>query len=177
MKKWAYSGWSALAMLFFISSGMAQEARKEMLYSYTVPFICGSSVESFQEGVVSGVHATAINIHNPSAHFKAVFNKSVSRALPFQRSDTITPTEEHVLAKREAIEVECHEIRMKLPNSMTSQFRTGFLVITSENPLNVAAIYTSRPSNGEVSTIDMEVIEPQVSERKPHGTTFTPGYQ
>ena len=109
-------------VLLVLSSAWAQESNKEALYSYAVPFYCGSSDESLQEGLVSGRHATAINVHNPSVHFKVVFNKAVSRALPFQRSDTISSAEQHILAKNEAIEVECNEIRMKLPHSMTAQF-------------------------------------------------------
>ena len=44
-----------------------------------------------------------------------------------------------------AIEIECDEIRMMLPQSMTAQFRSGFLRLLAEAPLTVVATYSSRP--------------------------------
>ena len=56
---------------------------------YFVEFLCGGSSEAFQEGVVRGVHATSISLHNPSRQRAVNFRKTVSRALPFQRSDEL----------------------------------------------------------------------------------------
>ena len=60
--------------------------------SYAVKFLCGGSREDFQEGVVRGVHATAIHILNPSFSNPVRFAKRVSRALPYQASGTLTGT-------------------------------------------------------------------------------------
>ena len=152
--------------LLLPAPGLTQESKKKTIYSYATPFYCGESDESFQEGVVAGTHSTSINIHNPSLHFKVAFSKLVTRALPFQRSGTITQAEEGVLNKNEAITVECNEIRMRLPASMTSQFRSGFLVVRSKYRLNVTAIFSSRPGNGEVSTIDVESVSPTILSRE-----------
>lgn len=128
-------------------------------FSYPVKFVCGPSSEAFQEGTVTGFHATAINIQNPSLDSRVRLKKQVARALPFQDSGTVTGFEEAVIEPNAAIEIECNEIRMRLPASMTTQFRTGFVTILSDRPLNVVAVYSSRPTNGEVSTLDVEVID------------------
>lgn len=127
--------------------------------SYPVKFVCGPSTEKFQEGTVTGIHATAINVLNSSPEKTVRLKKWVTRALPFQRSGEISEVEEVQLKPGVAIEIECNELRMRLPASMTTQFRTGFLVIQSELPLTVVSVYSSRPTAGEVSTIDVEVIE------------------
>jgi len=128
-------------------------------FSYPVKFVCGPSSEGFQEGVVAGFHATAINIHNPSLDSRVRLKKQIARALPFQASEPVTAFQDDVIEPNTAIEVECNEIRMRMPASMTTQFRTGFLVILSDAPLNVVSVYSSRPMAGEVSTLDVEVID------------------
>ncbi len=126
---------------------------------FTAKFLCGGSSEAFQEGVVRGVHATSITLHNPSNVRAVSFTKSVSRALPFQRPGDIAGPVVDTLQPGTSIDVECNEIRMMLPISMTRQFRSGFLQIEATGDLSVAAVYSSRPRDGDVSTIDVEVIE------------------
>ncbi len=129
--------------------------------SYAVKFLCGESSEQFQEGVVKGVHATGINIHNPSLQKRATIRWKVARALPARMAGTVTAFETVPLEANQAVEVECDEIRQMLPEPMTRQFRAGFLVILSETELDVTAVYSARSGTGEVSAIDIEIIEPR----------------
>ncbi len=135
--------------------------------SYAVKFVCGGSTEEFQEGLVRGVHATAINILNPSFRNPVRFAKRVSRALPYQASGALTDARRDEIGPGQAIEVECNEIRQMLPQQMTRQFRTGFLLISATRPLVITAVYTSRPHNGDVSTIDVETISALPTQEPP----------
>ena len=154
---------SALAIVLVVPPFAGGQERPnpstaEARYAYAAKFVCGASDESFQEGVVTGVHATAINLHNPSVTNPVVFFKSISRALPYQTPGAVTGFERGVLEPNQSIEVECNEIRQRLPAQMTRQFRTGFVVIRASAELDVVAVYTSRPAESGVSTIDVETI-------------------
>ena len=130
-------------------------------YSYAVKFVCGVSSERFQEGVVKGVHATAVNILNPNLKKKVHFLKKMTRAFPYQMPGPMTEFESGVIGPHQAIEVECNEIRKRLPSPMTTEFRTGFVLILTDSQLNITAVYTSRPRDAEVSAIDIQTIQPQ----------------
>ena len=133
---------------------------EKVRYSYAIKFICGPSVEAFQEGVVRGIYATAINIHNPHNTKSVKFAKKFSRAYPYQMPGPMSEFVKGVIEPHEAIEVECHEIRKRLPSPMTKEFREGFVMIQSQEKLNVTAVYTSRASSGEVSSLDIQVVQP-----------------
>ncbi len=141
-------------------------------YLYAVNFICGTSDETFQEGVVTGVYSTAVNVVNPSAQ-TVTFEKSISRSLPFQKSGANVKFESGELAAGQALEVECNEIRGQLPLPMTAQFRTGFVNIISNSRLVVTAVYGARPRTGQVSASDILSIKPTIfpAVRPPTGAT------
>ena len=130
---------------------------------YPVKFICGPSSESFQEGVVSGFSATEVTILNPSLREATRFSKRVSRALPYQTPGDMSDVQSGELGPMQAMTVECNEIRQMLPSQMTSEFRSGYLLILADAPLVVTAVYSARPSDGEVSTLDVEVIAGQAT--------------
>ena len=151
-----------VALVLSAASSAAQERLPIVAeYLYPVKFVCGGSSESFQEGLVRGVHATSISIHNPSNVRAVNFTKQVSRALPFQRSGSDSELVVDTLPPRASIDIECNEIRMMLPQSMTAQFRSGFLRIHATRDLDVVVVYSSRPHEADVSTIDVEVVHPQ----------------
>ncbi len=151
-----------LAAFFWPFSASGQETLPiKATHVYPVKFTCGTALETFQEGVVRGVHATSISLHNPSTIRAVSFAKRVARALPFQRSDAGSERIVDTLQPQTSIDIECNEIRMMLPASMTTQFRTGFLTIHSTGELNVVAVYSSRPRDGDVSTIDVEMVKPR----------------
>jgi hypothetical protein len=143
-------------------SAVVQQSPSETFepqYVYAAKFLCGPSSESFQEGMVTGYAATAINILNPSLSQPVRFAKRVSRALPYQASGAISDMQEGSIDPLAAMEVECNEIRQMLPSQMTEEFRTGYLLIHSEDLLEVTAVYSARPRDGEISTLHVQRIE------------------
>ncbi|SIO55129.1 Pimeloyl-ACP methyl ester carboxylesterase [Rhodovulum sp. ES.010] len=148
---------TAFFMAGLAAPSMAQELNRTQ-YLYPARFQCGASIEEFQEGVVNGRHATVISVYNPSDK-PVTLEKSVARGLPFQRSEAVTKHQEDSIAGLSAIEIECDEIRMMLPQSMTAQFRSGFLRLLSDTALTVVVTYSSRPGDGGVSTIDVETVQ------------------
>ncbi len=150
---------AAMATALLLSSAAAQEQPSaEERFVYPVKFVCGPSSEAFQEGMVAGFAATAVNILNPSLDRKVQYAKRVSRALPYQAAGPISGTIQDVIGPLQAIEIECNEIRQLLPSQMTEEFRTGYLVIQADAELEVVAVYSARPRDGEVSTLDVERI-------------------
>ena len=148
------------ALVVSVSAAAAAQERPPIAAEllYPVKFLCGGASESFQEGVVRGQHATSISLHNPSDSRAVNFTKQVSRALPFQRSGLGSAVVVDTLQPRASIDIECNEIRMMLLQSMTEQFRSGFLRIMADGALNVVAVYSSRPHNADVSTVDVETV-------------------
>jgi hypothetical protein len=141
-------------------AAVSQQAPPERSsFAYPVKFLCGPSSEAFQEGMVTGFAATAINILNPSAAHLVRFTKHVSRAFPYQAPGPVSATIEDRLRPLAAIEIECNEIRQMLPSQMTEEFRTGYLIIRSDARLIVSAVYSARPRDGEIATLDVELIE------------------
>lgn len=144
------------------AQGEEFESPKQARFSYAVKFVCMGSSEEVQEGVVKGVYATDINVHNPSLGKRAIFFKKVAQAFPYQKPGPVSKFQRGRLGPNEAIEVECNEIRQMLPTPQAAFFRTGFLVILSQHELDVTAVYTARPSSpGEVSAIAVETIAPR----------------
>lgn len=156
---WSQPGWG--------QHSVTQPIPIHAQYAYSVKFVCGASSEEFQEGVVKGYHLTAINIFNPSSQKQAKFVKKVSRGLPYQMSGAMSKFHVDSIAPMHAIEVECNEMRQMLPSPMTAEFRTGFLRILSDQLLDVTAVYTARPRNAEVSSMEVNVIQPKKVTNRP----------
>jgi hypothetical protein len=128
--------------------------------------------------VVQGLYATAINVHNPGLpkgtdDGTVIFAKKVAVALPWQKSGPVSHFERAILKSNRAFEIDCEEIAAMFMNSVPGGastpppfpvFLKGFLVIMSPVELDVTAVYTGRPSDSGVSTIDVEVIEPRKQE-------------
>jgi hypothetical protein len=147
---------AAMSVLAFAGPVSAQEAPSAFIYP--VKFLCGPSSEVFQEGIVAGFAATAVNILNPSSDSDAPFTKWVARALPYRAAGPISEVAQDSIGPLGAIEIECNEIRQMLPSQMTEEFRTGYLVIRSKAELVLTAVYSARPRNGEISTLDVQRV-------------------
>jgi hypothetical protein len=157
-------------------------------FRYSVKFVCGQAPEpkpcvEFRDGsgnsswicppstvpaaangaqVVRGLYATAINVHNPALN-TAVFAKKVAFAFPGQKSGPVSRFERAILEPDHAFEIDCEEIAAKFSTSAVPfpVFLKGFLVIMSPVELDITAVYTARPLDGGVSTMDVEVIQPR----------------
>jgi hypothetical protein len=142
----------------------------EVQAQYAVKFVCYRAFEN-PLALVRGFYGTAINVHNPSlppsANEKvkpARLAKKVAVALPGEKVGRVSPYRLEALRPDEAFEIDCAEI-LRIAGVSPPQFLTGFVVIDSDQGLDVTAIYTGRSWPGEVSTIDVE----NVPERKMEG--------
>jgi hypothetical protein len=157
-----------------VLAGPAPAQERPRGFVYPVKFLCGPSSESFQEGIVTGLALTAINVLNVS-NAKVLFEKGLSRALPHQTEGPRTAPVSGTIGPFGAIEIECDEIRQMLPSQMTEEFRTGYLTLRSDAELVVTAVYSARGRHGEISTLQVLRIEALEVEPSPDGGVGTVG--
>lgn len=150
--------WFLITTLLVCGNGAAAQEARQPGVLYPVKFLCGPSSESFQEGMVNGVAQTAVNVLNPSAEREVRFEKRVARALPYQTAGPVSPVQQDAIQPMSAIEIECNEIRQMLPSQMTEEFRTGYLMLRAEAELIVTVVYSARPRDGEISTLDVQRV-------------------
>jgi hypothetical protein len=146
-----------LIIMFGLYGVPADAQQNDRAFAYPVKFLCGPSSEAFQEGIVAGYAMTAVNVLNPSDE-PVSFAKRVSRALPYQQEGAQSAVRQDTLGPLGAMEIECNEIRQMLPSQMTEEFRTGYLLLRAAGPLVVTVVYSARPRDGEISTIEVQQI-------------------
>jgi hypothetical protein len=128
-----------------------------------VKFVCGDT--DTENRAVGGVYRTAINILNISG--KTV-NYSKSIALTTPPDDEVPETPGEVLplagpiagslASPAAFDVDCNEIFTEFGAS--GPFAEGFLILSSNGPLQVTAVYTAGGDSEEgVESIDVEEVK------------------
>lgn len=122
------------------------------MVEYAVKFMCGKS-----EGRVAarGRYFTTINVHNPSGSGME-FRKKVAIALPGEKAGPMSDWITAKLENDEALEIDCPNIREHAPYK--AEFITGFVVIQSEEELDVVAVYTVEGLFGAVKTIHTERV-------------------
>ena len=133
-------------------------------FQYVVKFTCGVNVDRPLQ-VVPGVFATAVSLYNYNAG-DVTLRKSLALSYPprEQASGEISDQIEDVISPGTALMVDCEEFRNEFafPNPPpVTDLVVGFLVIESNNPLHVEAVYTAAGTAGDVS-IDVE----RIAERK-----------
>ncbi len=148
-----------------IASGPAGAKSKSApeWFQYVASYTCGGNVGDALR-VVRGEYATAVNVYNASGE-TATFHKNLALVYPpsAQAPGEVSDPIEDVLATGTALQIDCLEIRNEFyfpnppPNTGHVQ---GFLVIESDRPLHVEAVYTAAGSDGEAS-IDVERIAEQ----------------
>lgn len=126
--------------------------------TYAVKFVCAKANEDLEQGLVPGVYGTAINVHNPFIQRPVVYFKKFVRGFVNQEQGPPTDFERKEVKPNHALEVECVEILRRLGGPDTA---TGFVVFLTRRPLDITAVYTAGPVNGEVASIDVEAIEPK----------------
>ena len=146
---------------------------------YAAKFTCGPippGTNDANTDVVRGVYATSINIHNPQSMTPVKYNKTIvvanreiqppppPQSPPPQPPGPIVKFTGFVLPPDQAEFVDCQFIYRQFPNIHPGTHIEGFVVIeiptTASSPallLDVVGKYTARPSNGEVSSIDVVV--------------------
>jgi hypothetical protein len=125
-------------------------------YRYAVKFVCGCAGCS---GVVApGRYCTANNVGNPTDD-AVEFSKRVSIALPGERPGNVSRESRNRLDAYEAMEIDCDDIahHARMPDGC---FLKGFVVIESPVELDITAVYTAGGHEGDVTTMDVETIQP-----------------
>ena len=129
-------------------------------FQYVVSYTCGGNAGDALR-VVRGEYATAVNLYNASGS-EIVIHKSLALVYPptAQAPGEVSDPIEDILAASTALQIDCLEIRNEFffanPPPVTDHVQ-GFLVIESDRPLHVEAVYTAAGSDGEAS-IDVERI-------------------
>ena len=100
--------------------------------------------------------------HNP--HFRRVpFRYKVAYALP-GKSGPISPFEYARLKPDYAMEIDCEQVKELIRPPV--QFRKGFVVIESDELLDIVAVYSAGTPK-EVRTLHTERVQPLVRESSP----------
>ena len=135
------------------------------LLVYAAKFICGSMSQPTQpneEGPVEpGSYATAINIHNPNPREGVSFAKKAVLLFSANEKEegfeVPKPPSKQMgaqLGPDFGMEIDGRDIRQELLSGQpvpAPVFIKGWVVIESQLPLDVVAVYTVRGPNGEVS--------------------------
>jgi hypothetical protein len=135
---------------------------------YAAKFTCGPVSPDAAGGgdadVVIGVYATSINIHNPQAT-PVKFRKKIAVSNPEGREfGKVIIVNDEMLDPDQAERVDCPLIFKVLQPA--ERHIEGFVVLEipagDRQPLlDVVGKYSARPSNGEVSTLDVVIYSPK----------------
>ena len=129
---------------------------KRIIYQYAVKFICTTNIPGTSQTTDAfppGLYQTAVNIHNPHDEKVKIRKKLAS---PIQISKYFSST-----MKPDGVErVTCAQIP-KFKIRPRHGFE-GFLVIESQQSIDVTAVYTAAGKNGHVVSIDVEQIKERI---------------
>jgi hypothetical protein len=133
-------------------------AQVEKGYMYVAKFTCAVEAgedENLGLPLIPARYRTAVNIHNPQRD-SISFSKKVVLAFAerTEQRGPISQWQQDRLQADEALAVDCVDIEKLLGG--LPPIADGFVVIESEVPLDVAAVYTT-----ESVGIDVEYIQPK----------------
>jgi hypothetical protein len=136
----------------------------ETEYQYAAKVACSLLLPHQDGTLATGTYRSIINIHNPTnekitiAAKVALATQFGSEAGPFD----VAPFKGAVLQPDGAVGVNCFDIAGYFCpiNGVCVDFAflEGFLVVKSPVALDVVGVYTARPTDGEVSSIDVETV-------------------
>ena len=117
----------------------------EPRYRYSAKVVCGLQKDPAGLRLAPGRYATAINVLNANES-TARFSKTLSLTFPPDGDDPgeVLSLGRDALAPGEAVEVDCIDIRRRLfPDGLPSSYLKGFVVLRSDQSLDVTAVYTA----------------------------------
>lgn len=156
----------ALALGIGLQGSNARADIIQTKHQYTVKAIC-SLLGTFGDGALAqGTYRTLINVANPSDQpVKFAVKPIIAGTLggPLDGIGGVVPKKDE-LPPHGAVSIACGTIAgffCPTADGICFDFSAieGFVKIQSTDKLEVVAVYTARPSNGEVSTIDVETVE------------------
>jgi hypothetical protein len=127
---------------------------------YAVKFVCGTMTTppAGLPDVMPGSYLTLVNVHNPGPSHE--FTHKVSLAA-LGGPGRMTPFQPYlVLRYDESTDFNCRLIRARLVAAgiAVGAYFTGFLVIQSARELDVVAVYTAGPPNGQAASVHTERV-------------------
>ena len=124
-------------------------------YRYAVKFVCGKC-----EGKIlaRGHYFTAINVHNPLRRPIRI-HKVISTALPGETPGHVVDAGMSELGPLESFEIDCPDV-YRHARLMPGCLAKGFVILASDTPLEVVAVYTAAGADKEVETLHTERVPP-----------------
>lgn len=121
---------------------------------YSVKFVCVPLVgPDKEEAFVPQNYSTVINVHNPYSHSISFLKKAVIAQSEDEQRGQISKFMKDALKPDQALSINCKDI-VSLFNNTSSSIGDGFVVILSDEKLDVSSVYTTQ------SSIDVEYIQP-----------------
>jgi hypothetical protein len=125
-------------------------------FMYSVKFVCIPFVgPDKEEAFVPQNYSTVVNVHNPHSQSIFFLKKSVIAQSEDEERGPISNLVRDGLKPDQALSINCNDI-VDLFNQ-TSSFGDGFVVLLSNEKLDVSAVYTTQ------SSIDVEYIKPTIT--------------
>jgi CARDB len=146
---------SAITSVFAVSEPVkAIDNQSKVMYS--VKFVCVPLVGPDKEGVfVPQNYSTVINVHNPYSHSISFLKKAVVAQSEDEQRGQISKFMKDELKPDQALSINCKDI-VSLFNNTSSSIGDGFVVLLSDEKLDVSSVYTTQNS------IDVEYIQPTI---------------
>ena len=131
---------------------------------YAVKVACGVVAAPSGNILPPGQYFTAINIHNPSRCDTVTFRWKVAVGLQGLRVGPVSQFAEARLGPDEALEIDCPDVmeRLKAAGTNPPTFVKGWVVVETDQPLDVVAVYgTAQAAGGAVNAFHTERVEPR----------------
>lgn len=134
--------------------------KRKIRYEYAAKMICGTQPSTRSMRMARGFYATSINIHNPGPGVATLFKKLALVYPPGgQKPGKIIPFSSHRLDYDTAVSVDCDMIQRDVFSGRLPQTNIeGFVVIQSDQSLDVDAVYTTATLNAEGTAEDHSSI-------------------
>lgn len=136
------------------------------VFVYSAKITCVPHLGPASPALMPGKYRTAVNVHNPSDE-PAHIQKWVTLSPPQGQTPITGGRISETLGPWSAFDVDCPHMRDQfgLPEGAKVPGGKGFLVIRSDQRLDVVAVYTARTEtankNGVGTSIDVETVEPK----------------
>ena len=153
---------------------IAEVEASKVRYEYAAKFICGVQGKTQSMRLARGFYATTVNIHNPNAGAAKLFEK-IALAYPpaNSRPGRIIPIGKQLLKYDEAAAIDCDYVKRHVfSGKLPASYIDGYLVIQSDQSLDVDTVHTTANLNAEDTAEDhSSILVNRVSERVIHSST------
>ncbi len=153
------------AALLVAAPANPAHAQLKTSFQYSVKTLCTLREPGFGEALAPGRYRTVINIHNPTEKTFPVARKFAIAGQPGGPLGqfSVTPYKSFTIGPDQAVAYNCFDIASffcPIHNACIDFIAfDGFLVINSQEELDVVAVYTGSPKGGgDVSTLDTETV-------------------